>query len=105
MSTVNNLGAPVPGVQGPKPTDKAQNRPADDKPAGADFASELQKAVAQPVNTEAAAQGLNSLINTNLETEAAKQQALQLQQKLGAQDLGIVNQRASMLLSLFNSKS
>jgi len=105
MSTVNNLGAPVPGVQGPKPTDKAQNRPAaGDKPAGADFASELQKAVASPVNTEAAAQGLNSLINTNLETEAAKQQALQLQQKLGAQDLGIVNQRASMLLSLFNNK-
>ena len=103
--SINNIGAPPGPVQGAQPVDKPQNRAAPgDKPASGSFAAELQNAVAPPVNTEAAAQGLNSLINTNLETEAAKLQALQLQQKLGAQDLGIVNQRASTLLSLFNNK-
>jgi flagellin len=46
-------------------------------------------------------QGLTTLINSNLETEAAKLQALQVQQQLGSQTVGIVNQRASTILSLF----
>jgi hypothetical protein len=106
MTVVSNIGT-LPGTQ---PVEKPQNRPAP-KSGGADFAAELrnvtQDTVTQdaapqaPVNTDAAAQGLNALINTNLETEAAKLQALQIQQQLGSQTLGIVNQRASTILSLF----
>jgi hypothetical protein len=107
MTVVSNIGA----LQGTQPVEKPQNRPAAGaKPAsaGADFATELRNVTQaqqtqQPaVNTDAAAQGLNALINTNLETEAAKVQALQIQQQLGSQTLGIVNQRASTILSLFN---
>ena len=101
MSGVTNIGSP----QGVAPLDRPQSRP----PTGNDFATELRNATqpasaTQPVNTDAAAQGLNALINTNLESEAAKVQALQIQQQLGSQTVGIVNQRASTILSLFNNK-
>ncbi|HEX9461196.1 MAG TPA: hypothetical protein VGB82_01230 [Alphaproteobacteria bacterium] len=106
MSGVTNIGA----FQGAPQIEKPQNRPAAgvaQPAANADFATELRSVTqppvnAPPVNADAAAQGLNSLINTNLETEAAKVQALQVQQQLGSQTVGIVNQRASTILSLFN---
>ena len=96
MSGVGNIGS----LQGTPQVDRPQARPSTGaQPQGNDFATELRNA---SVNTDAAAQGLNSLINTNLESEAAKVQALQIQQQLGSQTVGIVNQRASTILSLFN---
>lgn len=44
--------------------------------------------------------GLGSLIDANLASESAKLQALQVQQQLGTQTLGIANQRPQVLLSL-----
>ena len=44
--------------------------------------------------------GLGSLVDANLASEAAQLQALQVQQQLGAQTLGIANQRPQVLLSL-----
>ena len=109
MSGINtNVGAfPMRnvGTAGTSP-DKPQTRPASGEAGGRpSFAAELkgvEAAQGAPANTDLAAQGLDGLINTNLETEAAKLQALQVQQQLGSQSVGIVNQRASTLLSLFN---
>lgn len=104
---LRNLGAASSQVE------KTQNQPAD-KTGGADFASHLRDVNAQQQTQEApqtaapqqpqqtADAGLNAMINTNLETEAAKLQALQMQQQLGSQTQAIVNQRASTILSLFN---
>ncbi len=108
MSGISNLNAQVAlrnlGAANSQ-AEKTQNQPAD-KSGGADFASHLRDAVntqapqsAAPPTSDA---GLNSMINTNLETEAAKLQALQMQQQLGSQSAAIVNQRASTILSLFN---
>ncbi len=110
MSGINtNVGAfPMRNVgTAGTSSDKPQARPANSEAAGQpSFAAELKSvetsSQSAPANTDLAAQGLDSLINTNLETEAAKLQALQVQQQLGSQSVGIVNQRASTLLSLFN---
>lgn len=104
MSGINNVGAQAAlrslGAAN-KQAEKAQNQPANAN--GGDFASQLRdvnNAAQPPVQTADA--GLNAMINTNLETEAAKVQALQVQQQLGSQSQAIVNQRASTILSLFN---
>jgi flagellin len=49
----------------------------------------------------AVSQGLGSLVDANLAEESAKLQALQVQQQLGVQALGIANARPQVLLSLF----
>lgn len=114
MSGISNLSAQVAlrnlGAASSQ-VEKTQNQPAD-KTGGADFASHLRDVNAQQQTQQApqtaappqqmADAGLNAMINTNLETEAAKLQALQMQQQLGSQTQAIVNQRASTILSLFN---
>jgi flagellin len=45
--------------------------------------------------------GLGSVVDADLAKESAKLQALQVQQQLSIQSLGIANQRPSVLLSLF----
>lgn len=120
MSGISNLNAQVAlrnlGAASSQ-VEKTQTQPADNKAGGADFASHLRDVNAQqqtqqsqqtPQAPQTAAPqqtadaGLNAMINTNLETEAAKLQALQMQQQLGSQTQAIVNQRASTILSLFN---
>lgn len=98
QAALRNLGAASTQAE------KTQNQPASQAAGGADFASHLREvnAAAQPPAPQTSDAGLNSLINTNLETEAAKLQALQMQQQLGSQTAAIVNQRASTILSLFN---
>ncbi|HEX9464596.1 MAG TPA: flagellin [Alphaproteobacteria bacterium] len=51
--------------------------------------------------SNAVTQGLGSLVDANLAQESAKLQALQVQQQLGVQALGIANARPQILLSLF----
>jgi flagellin len=51
--------------------------------------------------SNAVTQGLGSLVDANLAAESAKLQALQVQQQLGVQALGIANARPQVLLSLF----
>ena len=105
---LRNLGAANSQVE------KTQ-KPSGEQPAGsASFADELKGVNATAQQTPAPATtgtipsqdtlSLTTLINANLETEAAKLQALQVQQQLGSQTVGIVNQRASTILSLFNEK-
>jgi flagellin len=55
----------------------------------------------QVVLSNATAQGLGSLVDANLPAEAAKLQALNVQQQLGSQTLSIANQRPQALLGLF----
>jgi flagellin len=91
--------------------EKTQKAPGDAPAGNASFAAELndvnaaqQTPAPQAPASAPAAQdttAMASLINANLETEAAKLQALQVQQQLGSQQVGIVNQRASTILSLF----
>lgn len=115
MSGISNLSAQVAlrnlGAASSQ-VEKTQNQSAD-KTGGADFASHLRDVNATQQAPQAAAPqqtapqqtadaGLNAMINSNLETEAAKLQALQMQQQLGSQSAAIVNQRASSILSLFN---
>ncbi|KZD08146.1 flagellin [Oceanibaculum pacificum] len=45
--------------------------------------------------------GLGSIVDADLAKESARLQALQIQQQLASQSLGIANQRPSVLLSLF----
>jgi flagellin len=51
--------------------------------------------------SNAVTQGLGSLVDANLAAESAKLQALQVQQQLAVQALGIANQQPQVLLSLF----
>jgi flagellin len=51
--------------------------------------------------SNAVSQGLGSLVDANLAAESAKLQALQVQQQLAVQALGIANQQPQVLLSLF----
>ncbi len=81
--------------------EQTQKQPPANQP-GADFASQLRDVTQAQATPQSSDPALNSLINTNLETEAAKLQALQVQQQLGSQTNAIVNQRASTILSLFN---
>jgi len=81
--------------------EKPQNQPPASQP-GADFASQLRDVTQAQTTPQSSDPALNSMINTSLETEAAKLQALQVQQQLGSQSNAIVNQRASTILSLFN---
>ena len=106
MSGISNLSAQMALRNLGAASSQAEktNQPAN-QTGGADFASHLRdvtatQQAAPPQQTADA--GLNAMINTNLETEAAKLQALQVQQQLGAQSAAIVNQRASTILSLFN---
>jgi flagellin len=80
---------------------QTQNQPPASQP-GADFASQLRDVSQAQATPQSSDPALNSMINTSLETEAAKLQALQVQQQLGSQPNAIVNQRASTILSLFN---
>lgn len=104
MSGINNISAQTAlrnlGTANAQ-ADKTQKQPAD-ATSGGDFASQLRDATATQPPVQTADAGLNAMINTNLETEAAKLQALQVQQQLGSQSQAIVNQRASTILSLFN---
>jgi flagellin len=63
-----------------------------------DFTSTFQQTL-----SDAVSEGLGSLVDSNLATEAAKLRALQVQQQLGHQTLNIANQRAQTILSLFKS--
>lgn len=117
MSGINtNLGAHIALQnlgQASTQVEKTPKAPGEQPAAGASFADALNgvSAVAQPAAAPGPAttgsipnqdtQGLTTLINANLETEAAKLQALTVQQQLGSQNVGIVNQRASTILSLF----
>jgi len=94
-AALRNLGTASTQVE------KTQNKPQASQP-GADFASQLRDVTQAPATPQSSDPALNSLINTSLETEAAKLQALQVQQQLGTQTNAIVNQRASTILSLFN---
>ncbi len=80
--------------------EKTQSQPANQP--GGDFASQLRDVTQAQSAPQSNDPALNSMINTSLETEAAKLQALQVQQQLGSQTNAIVNQRASTILSLFN---
>src|SRR5258708_4606157 len=51
--------------------------------------------------SNAVTQGLGALVDANLAQESARLQALQVQQQLAVQSLGIANQRPQILLSLF----
>ena len=93
-AALRNLGSASTQVE------RTQNQPASQP--GADFASQLRDVTQTQQAPQSNDPALNSLINTNLETEAAKLQALQVQQQLGTQPTAIVNQRASTILSLFN---
>ena len=93
-AALRNLGTASTQVE------KPQNQPASQP--GADFASHLRDATQAQTAPQSNDPALNSMINTSLETEAAKLQALQVQQQLGSQTNAIVNQRASTILSLFN---
>jgi len=55
----------------------------------------------QTILANATQAGLGSLVDANLPAEAARLQALNVQQQLGGQTLGIVNRRPQVLLSLF----
>ncbi len=55
----------------------------------------------QTVLSNATAQGLGSLIDANMPAEAARLQALNVQQQLGTQTLSIANNRPQALLGLF----
>ncbi len=55
----------------------------------------------QQVLSNATATGLGSLVDANLPAEAARLQALNVQQQLGSQTLSIANQRPQVLLGLF----
>lgn len=61
-----------------------------------DFQSTFQQTLA-----DATSEGLGSLVDSNLATEAAKLRALQVQQQLSNQTLNIANQRAQTILTLF----
>jgi flagellin len=61
-----------------------------------DFQSTFQQTLA-----DATSEGLGSMVDANLATEAAKLRALQVQQQLGNQTLNIANQRAQTILTLF----
>jgi flagellin len=50
---------------------------------------------------DATNEGLGSIVDADMAKESAKLQALQVQQQLGVQTLGIANQRPQVLLSLF----
>lgn len=104
MSGISNLSAQAAlrnlGQASTQIEKTQQNQPA--PPGGADFASHLRDVNTAQAAPQSSDPGLNSMINTNLETEAAKLQALQMQQQLGSQSAAIVNQRASTILSLFN---
>lgn len=95
-AALRNLGTASTQIE------KTQNQSAN-KAGGPDFASQLAEVNAAATQTpQSNDPTLNSMINTSLETEAAKVQALQVQQQLGSQSAAIVNQRASTILSLFN---
>jgi flagellin len=47
--------------------------------------------------------GVSNLVDADLAKESARLQALQVQQQLGAQALGIANQQPQLILSLFQS--
>lgn len=104
MSSINNIGVNAAlrnlGTASTQ-VEKTQNQPAN-KTGGSDFASQLAEVNATQATAPSNDPSLNSMINTSLETEAAKLQALQVQQQLGTQSNAIVNQRASTILSLFN---
>ena len=51
--------------------------------------------------TDATTEGLGSIVDADMAKESAKLQALQVQQQLSVQTLGIANQRPQTLLSLF----
>ena len=51
--------------------------------------------------TDATQEGLGSIVDADMAKESAKLQALQVQQQLSVQTLGIANQRPQTLLSLF----
>jgi flagellin len=103
MSGINNLSVNAAlRVLGTANTQSEKTQKPADQAGGADFASHLQDVNAAAAVPQSVDPSLNSLINTSLETEAAKLQALQVQQQLGSQSAAIVNQRASTILSLFN---
>ena len=94
-AALRNLGSASTQVE------RTQNQQPANQP-GADFASQLRDVTQTQAPPQVNDPALNSMINTSLETEAAKLQALQVQQQLGSQPTAIVNQRASTILSLFN---
>jgi hypothetical protein len=102
MSGINNV-SPQAALRNLGAASSQAEKPQTQPAGGSDFASQLRdvNAAAQPL-VQTADAGLNAMINTSLETEAAKLQALQVQQQLGTQSQAIVNQRASTILSLFN---
>ena len=51
--------------------------------------------------TDALSAGVGSLVDANMEEEAARLSALQVQQQLGVQSLSIANQGSQTILSLF----
>jgi flagellin len=51
--------------------------------------------------TDATKEGLGAVVDADMAKESARLQALQVQQQLSVQTLGIANQRPQTLLSLF----
>jgi flagellin len=51
--------------------------------------------------TDATQEGLGAIVDADMAKESAKLQALQVQQQLSVQTLGIANQRPQTLLNLF----
>jgi flagellin len=51
--------------------------------------------------TDALSEGVGSLVDANMEEEAARLSALQVQQQLGVQSLSIANQAPQSILALF----
>ena len=58
----------------------------------ATFVSALQESITK---------GVGSLVDADMNEESTKLQALQVQQQLGVQSLGIANQNSMLILKLF----